>query len=422
MNPDNQQSDRDFGAAFPLPGQNSAPQQNDGDSNPAADLVRQKVEAAYAAEPSAAEEALDVAETTARAKRTKHQEFIYNLTNSGKSLAEIQTAWHEYYAGLTDVEKHAVWQEFYSMHAQASHYSAAQSSMAPAPTAEVAETQLQYEEIPLKPPTMNQLQLPKSVSRTLADLRDYAMGSVNTRKKLKPMEHVQSLLFGLGVGSIVILIVMFSFFNERFLAPFIQPSRNVNNTEIISSNTASGNNPEVIIPKINVEIPVVYDVNTIDDNTIETALERGVVHYADTAAPGQNGNVVVVGHSSNNIFNPGKYKFAFVLLSRLNNGDTFYLQKDGKRYTYQVYKKEIVKPTDISVLQPSTDKQATATLITCDPPGTSTNRLVVIGEQISPSIAGNSSETAQGTAATKTAIIPGNSPTLWSRFTNWFTH
>jgi LPXTG-site transpeptidase (sortase) family protein len=419
MNPDDPQSDHDFGAAFPLPKQDSTPMQSNDNSDAAADFVRQKVEAAYAAEPSAAEEALDVAETTVNTGRTKHQEFIYNLTNSGKSLAEIQTAWHEYYAGLTDVEKHQVWQEFYSMHAQASHYAAAQSSMAPA--AELQEPQLQYEEIPLKPPTIGQLQLPKSVTRTLADLRDYAMGTVSSRKKLKPMEHVQSLLFGLGVGSLVVLIVMFSFFNERFIAPFIQPSRNVNNTEIISSNTASGNSAEVIIPKINVEIPVVYDVNTINDNVIETALERGVVHYADTATPGQNGNVVVVGHSSNNIFNPGKYKFAFVLLSRLDNGDTFYLQKDGKRFTYQVYKKEIVKPTDVSVLQP-TDKQATATLITCDPPGTSANRLVVIGEQISPEVASNSGQTATGTTAAKTAIIPGNSPSLWSRFTNWFTH
>jgi sortase A len=215
------------------------------------------------------------------------------------------------------------------------------------------------------------------------------------------------------------LIFLFSFFNERFIAPFIQPSRNVSNTEIIAGGGTGGNNPEIIIPKINVEIPVVYDVNTIEESAVEKGLERGVVHYADTAMPGQDGNLVIFGHSSNNIFNPGKYKFAFVLLSHLENGDTFYIQKDGKRYTYQVYKKTIVSPSEVGVLT-STEKAATATLITCDPPGTSTNRLVVVGEQISPDPAQNSAQVATSTTKDKVAVIPGNGPTLWSRFVRWF--
>jgi len=38
-------------------------------------------------------------------------------------------------------------------------------------------------------------------------------------------------------------------------------------------------NPVIIIPKINVEIPVVYTVDTLDENAIETGLQQGVVHY-----------------------------------------------------------------------------------------------------------------------------------------------
>ncbi len=416
MNPDSQQTDHGFGAEMPLP-DHAKPQQDDDSQQPnlAADLIRKKVQSAYAAEPSASTEALEVTEMGQTVKRSKHQQFIYELTSSGKSLAEIQEGWHEYYAGLTDAGKHEVWQEFYAIHAQASHYAAAASAMSPDP-------QMEYEEVPLTKPAVSNkpFKAPKNISRTLGDLRDMALGSVNQRKKLKPMQHFQSLLFGLGVGSVVVLIFLFSFFNERFIAPFIQPSRNVSNIPIIASGAATGNNPEVIIPKINVEIPVVYDVNTINDAAIETALERGVVHYADTATPGQDGNVVIVGHSSNNIFNPGKYKFAFVLLSHLDNGDIFYLQKDGKRYTYQVYKKSIVEPTDVGVMG-ATDKQATATLITCDPPGTSLHRLVVVGQQISPDIASNGAQTAQSSTAAKTAIIPGNSPSLWSRVWKWFS-
>jgi hypothetical protein len=280
MNPDDQQSGHDFGASLQLPGM-TPPKQDDQQNNPAADLVRQKVQAAYADEPDAAEDALDVAEMGPSAKRSKHQQFIYDLTNSGKSLAEIQQAWHEYYAGLTDAEKHQVWQEFYSVHAQASKYAAAQNSMAPEP-------QLQYEEMPLKrqPAPYKPEPVLKTVTHTLADIKNYALGSVGTKQKLQPMQHVQSLLFGLGVGTIVVLIFLFSFFNERFVAPFIQPSRNVNNIQVISTDAASGNTPEVVIPKINVQIPVVYDINTISEAAVEKGLERGVVHYADTALPG----------------------------------------------------------------------------------------------------------------------------------------
>src|SRR6185503_5172973 len=123
---------------------------------------------------------------------------------------------------------------------------------------------------------------------------------------------------------------------------------------------AVGADPEVIIPKINAEVPVVYNVNTTADEAIQEGLTEGVVHYPTSANPGEDGNVVIVGHSSGNIFNLGNYKFAFSLLRELDNGDTFFLQKDGKRYTYQVYRKEVVKPTDVSVLGPA-DTPATAT-------------------------------------------------------------
>jgi hypothetical protein len=51
----------------------------------------------------------------------------------------------------------------------------------------------------------------------------------------------------------------------------------------------------------------------------------------------------------------------------------------------------------------------------------SSNRLVVVGKQISPDPAVNVQLASTSQAATtKTAIIPSDSPTLWSRLTNWF--
>ena len=390
-----------FSASLPLPGDNG---KKEPDRQAAADLIRKKVEAAYGHEPNAQAEIDEVEDLSPRVRRSKHQDFILGLTNSGRPLHEIQTAWHEYYAGLNDADKHQVWQEFYSVQASEAQHPAV-THQAPAASA------------PKRTPSY---QRPKSKAAHKVEQAKQRVKAHPAARKAGASKPLHSILFGLGTGSIVIIIFLFSFFNERIIAPFIQPSRNVQNIPIIAGGTV-GPNPEVVIPKINVEIPVVYDVNTIEETAVEKGLERGVVHYADTASPGQNGNVVIVGHSSNNILNPGKYKFAFTLLHDLQAGDTFYLQKDGKRYTYQVYERKIVKPDDVSVLGLA-DKPATATLITCDPPGTSNNRLVVTGEQISPDPISNVAAGSQNQLATSGTLVPGNSPTLWSRLVNWFTH
>ncbi len=357
---------------------------DDKDVNPLADLIRQRVNEAYVKAPRVDAEIQEVLHPEEGVKLSRHQKFVLDLTKSGRPMHEIQTAWHEYYAGLTDREKHEVWREFY-----ASQTTGLQPEDRPSPA----------------------LREPATKSRT----RPAAHHKSHTRKlrTIDPPQHIRSLIFGLGVGAIVLLIFMFSFFNERVIAPFIQPSRNATNTPIIATGAVS-DSPELIVPKINAELPVVYDVDTINEATVQNALQSGVVHYADTALPGQDGNGVIVGHSSNNILNPGRYKFAFVLLHDMEVGDTFYLQKDGKRYTYQVYKKEIVKPADVSVLG-SADKPATFSLITCDPPGTSTNRLVVVGQQISPDPSTNIAASGTNNLATQATEIPGNSPSLWSR-------
>ncbi len=374
-------------------------------SERAAEAMRSKIAALYAEEPNAGAEIAEVkAETPPQ--RSKHQEYMYKLTVSGKSLADIQTEWHKYYAGLSDTEKHDVWREFYAAHGQAAQYphtAAAQPVMEP-PTSPVS--------------TMSKPQKPKK-PHTVAQLKSQINHRVSSKGRLKAKHHFQSLLFGLSSGAVVVLILLFGFFNERFIAPLITPSRSVNATPIITdpNSTAASANPEIIIPKINVEIPVVYDEPSIDEAKVEKALERGVVHYATTPNPGELGNAVIFGHSSNNILNKGKYKFAFVLLSKLENGDNFYIDKDGKRYVYQVFDKRIVEPTEVSVLN-TASQPATVTLITCDPPGTSLHRLVVVGKQISPDPS-TDKPSSVGTQPGKPTVLPSNSPSLWSRLWSW---
>ncbi|MCA9329039.1 sortase [Candidatus Saccharibacteria bacterium] len=386
-------------------------------SNPAADIIRDKINSIYGKEPSAKKEIKDVESLMHRP--SKHQVYMRELSSSGRSLADIQTAWHNYYINLPDEEKHRVWKEFYANHKPQEvpknnlHHPRETSSTKIIKTAD-----------PKTLHSFNSAKQSKNIAKhpkTVAHLKNQLLSTASTRAsvKLKAKQHFQSLLFGVGMGSIVVLILLFGFFNDRFIAPFITPSRAVSNTPIlIDSNGSVGIDPKIIIPKINVEIPVVYDEPSIEEHAIQNALERGVVHYATTPNPGENGNSVIFGHSSNNILNKGKYKFAFVLLNRLEINDTFYINKDGVRYAYRIYEKRIVNPTEVDVLN-STSKTATATLITCDPPGTTLNRLVVIGEQISPNPSTNKDSSAKQPDI-NTTIIPSNAPSLWQRIKNMF--
>jgi LPXTG-site transpeptidase (sortase) family protein len=393
--------------------------------NPAVDLIRRKLDNLYQDEPSAKEEIKEVEQEQPAHHRTKHQQFMYDLSTSGKSLAEIQTAWHQYYVDLPDTEKHEVWQEFY-----------ADSARRPSPYTQFvekhAETNVESEaskkgEKPAEndtpkvgvfeamPPV-----LPHREKRNRSAIKRQLLDKVSAETQEKAKRHFKSLLFGISTGVIVLVVFLFSFFNEVVIAPFIQPSRKADATPIIlnTDGVAPTDQNLVIIPKINVQIPLDFSVNTTDETAIENSLENGVVHYPTTVQPGQKGNTAFFGHSSNNIFNSGKYKFAFVLLHDLVPGDIFYITYNGKVFSYRVYQKEIVDPTNVSVLNNVADKAATATLITCDPPGTSLRRLVVWGEQVSPDPSGNAAASAP-TATNTPVALPSNGPTLWSRFIHW---
>lgn len=394
---------------------------HDDAGNLAADLIRTKLQGIYADEPAAEEE---LAEAQHERHRSKHQQYMLELSQSGRLLADIQTAWHNYYLKLPDNEKHEVWQEFYdeynkrdmpkkASHATVSHEQHAQATPPPATS----------HSDPISHNTAKKRRKHRRHdTRTKGEVKQQLLGKVDQRATAKRGGHLKSLAFGAASGLIVVVILLFSFFNERFLAPFVTPSKTVSNNSIIidQNATTAGSEPLIIIPKINVEIPVVYDEPSIDENAVHSALDRGVVHYATTPNPGELGNGAIFGHSANNIFNKGKYKFAFVLLKRLENGDTFIIQKDGKRYVYRVFDKKIVRPDNVSVLNYNYGKPATFSLITCDPPGTSLNRLIVTGEQITPDPGTNVASSAKASQASP-KVLPSNSETLWHRLVTWLS-
>jgi hypothetical protein len=84
----------------------------------AANVLRRKLVLLYDSEPEAGEELAKVKELKKYSGLSKHQKYMDGLSKSGRSLADIQRAWHEYYQKLPDNEKHEVWQEFYALHAK----------------------------------------------------------------------------------------------------------------------------------------------------------------------------------------------------------------------------------------------------------------------------------------------------------------
>jgi len=152
----------------------------------------------------------------------------------------------------------------------------------------------------------------------------------------------------------------------------------------------------LIIPKINVDAPIIWNVAEGD---INAKMLEGIAHYNTTSLPDQmNGNVFLTGHSSNFWWIKSNYNQVFALLPKLEINDKIVVTYSGVKYVYQVYDKFIIKPSEISVLKPIENKTILS-LMSCVPLGTNINRLIVRAELLytdkENTSSSNSSQAAQ---------------------------
>lgn len=106
-------------------------------------------------------------------------------------------------------------------------------------------------------------------------------------------------------------------------------------------------------------------------------LAKSLVHYLPTTAPGEYGSVNIFGHSTlPQLYNVKDYKTIFTHVPDLAKGDSIFVTYHNEEYEYEIYDMFVVKPDQISVLEPRLDASY-LTLITCVPPGTYWNRLIV---------------------------------------------
>ena len=126
----------------------------------------------------------------------------------------------------------------------------------------------------------------------------------------------------------------------------------------------------IIIPKMNVELPIYHTVE-------EKVLQVGVGHMESSSLPvgGESTHAALSGHRG---LPSAKL---FTDLDQMEVGDQFYIKVLGETLAYEVHEVETVLPTETESLaiQPGQDL---VTLITCTPYGINSHRLLVHAHRI----------------------------------------
>ena len=126
----------------------------------------------------------------------------------------------------------------------------------------------------------------------------------------------------------------------------------------------------IIIPKMNVELPIYHTVE-------ERVLQVGVGHMESSSLPvgGESTHAALSGHRG---LPSAKL---FTDLDQMEVGDQFYIKVLGETLAYEVHEVETVLPTETESLAIQ-QGQDLVTLITCTPYGINSHRLLVHAHRI----------------------------------------
>lgn len=246
-----------------------------------------------------------------------------------------------------------------------------------------------------------------------------ANGSERRERRTKRLAPVFVIL---AIG----LVLGFLQYNRLIFAPlmaYVAPDAGsvATSIEAVDPNVTQAVSPEprLIIPKLNIDVPVAFGIST---NDVDEAMTHGVAQFSipgANALPGQIGNLVISGHSAGDVYSSNPYKFIFSGLERLEVGDIIYINFESVRYTYQMTKSEVVEPSNVGALIYATDKPM-LTLITCTPLGTSRYRLLITAEQIAPAYEPLNPDDQPATEDTPPSdvVMPANEPSFFENIWN----
>lgn len=139
---------------------------------------------------------------------------------------------------------------------------------------------------------------------------------------------------------------------QQFSGPVIEPT------------PSSSNAIRIRIPAINIDSVIVQGDGW-------EQLKMGVAQHLGTGDPGEPGNIVLSAH--NDI-----YGELFRHLDQIQIGDEILISTQTQTFTYRMSYYQIVEPTEVSVMDPTTEP--IVTLISCYPYLINTERYVVVAE------------------------------------------
>lgn len=148
------------------------------------------------------------------------------------------------------------------------------------------------------------------------------------------------------------------------------------NTNIVSQ-AVSELPTKIEIKAISLSATIANPVAT-DAAILDEALLKGAVRYPTSAKLGEDGNVVLFGHSSYlPVVNNQAYK-TFNGIQKLAVGDTIVVYASGTAYTYQV--RSVTKENANDALIPLSVAGKVLTLSTCDSFSVKSSRFVVVAD------------------------------------------
>jgi len=210
------------------------------------------------------------------------------------------------------------------------------------------------------------------------------------------------LLIVIGLIILILMIIGFSFFGvikKEISYLFMDKNQSVvisnANTENVKKDAPSSesinsrkviipadNNFSIIIPKIDVNTKIIKNVDPLNSDEYLSKLKDGVVHSKTSGLPNDKVPTFIFAHSSNSFYDDGDYNSIFYLLYKLKRGDVFYLVYNKRVYRYVVQDLKKVDKHRTDYLR-SDKRDSSVILMTCWPPGTDKERLLVFGKLVS---------------------------------------
>ncbi len=187
------------------------------------------------------------------------------------------------------------------------------------------------------------------------------------------MENTKRLLKAFAVIFLLnLLIFNWSKISWIFSYHYISAAFSEEQTEIVPTADLQREN-SIEIPAIGISAPIITSDNLSPD--YEEELKNGVVHYLDSALPGEKGQTILLGHSAPLNWPKIRYDWVFSDLNKLKEGDSIFVYFDGKKYDYMVEEISIIEKS--GKISDSFDNGSSLVLMSCWPPGKDSKRIIV---------------------------------------------